>query len=132
MIPVRYHRKKSGEIFPVEITATHFEWQGRAVHIAAIRDISFRIEAEKQLRESELKYRQIFNHAPAGIYEIDVLTGRFISVNQLMCEYTGYSETELLSMNAMDILAEESRAEFLDRVAKYIAVRTFRLLRNSV
>lgn len=118
VIPVRYHRKKSGEIFPVEITATHFEWQGRAVHIAAIRDISFRIEAEKQLRESELKYRQIFNHAPAGIYEIDVLTGRFISVNQLMCEYTGYSETELLSMNAMDILAEESRAEFLDRVAK--------------
>lgn len=118
VIPVRYHRKKSGEVFPVEITASHFEWQGRPVHIAAIRDISFRLEAEKQLRESEQRYRQLFTHAPAGIYEVDFTTGRFVRVNSLICEYTGYTEEELLTMGALDILTEESRLHFLERLQK--------------
>ena len=29
-IPVRYHRRKDGTVFPVEITARHFTWQGRS------------------------------------------------------------------------------------------------------
>ncbi|MGV7928197.1 MAG: PAS domain S-box protein [Spirochaetota bacterium] len=118
VIPVRYHRKKNGVVFPVEITATHYEWQGRPVHIAAIRDIGFRLEAERLLRESEEKYRQIFNHAPAGIYEVDVASTRLTRVNPAICEYTGYTEEELLSMNALDILTEESRGHFLDRLGK--------------
>ncbi len=118
VVPIRYHRKKNGEVFPVEITATHYEWQGRPVHIAAIRDITFRVETEKQLRESELRYRQIFKHAPAGIYEIDFITGRFVRVNSLICEYTGYTEEELLTMSTIDILTEESRRHFLERLEK--------------
>jgi len=47
-VPVRYHRKRNGTIFPVEITASHFPWQDHEVHIAAIRDITHRIEAEKE------------------------------------------------------------------------------------
>jgi PAS domain S-box-containing protein len=47
VVPVRYHRRKDGSVFPVEITASHFEWQGRKAHVAAIREISRRVEAEK-------------------------------------------------------------------------------------
>lgn len=47
-IPVRYHKKKDGTVFPVEITANHLKWQGKDVHIAAIRDISHRMELEKE------------------------------------------------------------------------------------
>ena len=32
---------------------------------------------EKALRESEAKYRQLYEYAPAGIYEIDLATGNF-------------------------------------------------------
>ena len=35
-------------VFPVEITASHFTWKDQEVHIAAIRDITFRIESEKE------------------------------------------------------------------------------------
>jgi PAS domain S-box-containing protein len=49
-IPIRWHRKKDGTVFPVEIRATHFEWRGRRVHIAAIRDVTERQGAEEQLR----------------------------------------------------------------------------------
>ncbi len=48
-IPVRYHRKKDGTVFPVEITARHFVWRGREAHIAAIRDIGDRQRADAAL-----------------------------------------------------------------------------------
>jgi PAS domain S-box-containing protein len=48
LIPVRLHRKKDGTVFPVEITATHFSWKGREVHLAAIRDITERNRAEEE------------------------------------------------------------------------------------
>ena len=57
-IPVRYHRKNDGTIFPVEITASHLTWQGQEVHIAAIRDITIRIEAEKEKVKYEEQLRQ--------------------------------------------------------------------------
>ncbi|MFZ1984782.1 MAG: PAS domain S-box protein [Desulfatitalea sp.] len=58
IIPLRPHRKKNGSIFPVEITATYFTWQGQEVQLALIRDISFRIESERQKAELETRLRQ--------------------------------------------------------------------------
>lgn len=48
-IPLRFHRKKDGTVFPVEITARFIHWKGRSVHIAAIRDITDRRKAEQEL-----------------------------------------------------------------------------------
>ncbi len=52
-MPLRFHRKADGTIFPVEITARYFEQRGRSVHVAAVRDITERKRAEDVLRESE-------------------------------------------------------------------------------
>jgi PAS domain S-box-containing protein len=52
-IPLRFHRKADGVVFPVEITARYFEQGGRAVHVVAVRDITERKRAEDVLRESE-------------------------------------------------------------------------------
>jgi diguanylate cyclase (GGDEF)-like protein/PAS domain S-box-containing protein len=56
-IPVRWHRKKDGGVFPVEITASHFIWHGHPVHIAAIRDITERERAEEKLRQANERLR---------------------------------------------------------------------------
>jgi PAS domain S-box-containing protein len=80
------------------------------------RDITERKLAEKALGESEEKYRQLVNHAPTGIYRVDFNTGKLISVNDVMCEYTGYTKEELLNMSALDFLTEESQKHFLDRL----------------
>ncbi|HZK48635.1 MAG TPA: PAS domain S-box protein, partial [Thermoleophilia bacterium] len=60
LIPIRWHRKRDGTVFPVEITAGHFEWKGRSVHVAAIRDITERTQAEEEhLRlERQLQHSQ--------------------------------------------------------------------------
>jgi PAS domain S-box-containing protein len=80
-----------------------------------VRDMTQRKKSENALRESEARYRQLLNHAPSGIYEIDLTNGKFVSVNDVMCEYTGYTRHELLSMNAFDILTEESQKKSLER-----------------
>ncbi|MGA7721747.1 MAG: PAS domain S-box protein, partial [Ignavibacteriaceae bacterium] len=48
-ISSRYHRKKNGTVFPVEISGRGFIRGGRSIHIAAIRDISERKQAEEEL-----------------------------------------------------------------------------------
>ena len=66
-------------------------------------------ETNQALRESEEKYRSLVQYAPAGIYEFDMEKLRFISVNDVMCQYTGYSEKEFLELNPFDILSDESK-----------------------
>ena len=52
-IPIKYHRKKNGTVFPAEISASIFNYQGRDVHIAAIRDITERQRMEAQIQRSQ-------------------------------------------------------------------------------
>ncbi len=81
IIPMRYHRKKSGASFPVEITARFITWEGQSVHIAAIRDITDRKKIEEELvklsitdplteianrRYFYIQAEQIFNRAPGS------------------------------------------------------------------
>jgi PAS domain S-box-containing protein len=49
-VPIRFHRKKDGTVFAVEIAARHLVWRGRPAHLAAIRDITERLAAEAELR----------------------------------------------------------------------------------
>jgi PAS domain S-box-containing protein/putative nucleotidyltransferase with HDIG domain len=76
---------------------------------------------DEALRESEEKYRELVNHAPAGIYEVDFIRKKFVTVNDVMCEYTGYSKEEILSMSPFDILTDESKALFMERMTKIFA-----------
>jgi PAS domain S-box-containing protein len=57
-VPVRWHRKKDGTVFPVEIGARHIVWEGRMAHIAAIRDITDRLRFAKAERENFAKLRK--------------------------------------------------------------------------
>src|SRR5690606_2916641 len=79
---------------------------------------------EQALQESEQRYRQLVKHAPAGIYEIDFLTNRFFDVNDVICEYSGYSREELLSLSPLDLLTEASQKKFTARTTKLLAGET--------
>ncbi|MBN2077339.1 MAG: PAS domain S-box protein [Spirochaetes bacterium] len=94
-IPIRYHRKKDGTVFPVEIAASHLTWKGRPVHIAAIRDITKRMRAEELLRESERKYRTLVEENPFLICTIRP-DGDTLFVNRYVQEVTGYSVEEVV------------------------------------
>jgi PAS domain S-box-containing protein len=108
IVPVRYHRKKDGTVFPVEITGSHFGWRGRKVHIAAIREIGWRLHIEEELRESEQRYRTLFERNLNPIAIIDK-TGRYIDVNPAFLEFTGKTREQLLRMSVFDFAVPDKR-----------------------
>jgi PAS domain S-box-containing protein len=83
-------------------------------HVIA-RDITERKFAEEALLRSERKYKDIFNLAPAGIYQSS-LDGRFITVNSALVKILGYdSPDEMMHLDmAKDVyFDEEQRAALI-------------------
>ena len=80
------------------------------------RDVTDSRKMEDSLKESEKKYRELIKYAPTGIYEVDTRTQKFLTVNDVMTILSGYSQEELLSMNMLDILYDESKILFMSRV----------------
>ena len=116
--------RKDGSKRTVEISVALIKnLEGEAVGFRGIlRDVTEKKLADEALRESEGKYRQLVDHAPAGIYEVDFVQRKFVTVNDVMCEYTGYTKQELLgNMSAFDILTDESRVLFMERMTKVFA-----------
>ena len=64
----------------------------------SFEDVTARIQMQKALKQSEKQYREIVEATKAGIYEIDFVNDKFIYVNNVMCELTGWTREELLNM----------------------------------
>jgi PAS domain S-box-containing protein len=89
------------------------EWFGAAL------DITDRKKTEAALAKSETRYRELIENSPAAIYEIDAQKERFISVNDAVCQLTGYNREELLAMNPLDILDDRSKVAFQARISQW-------------
>jgi PAS domain S-box len=84
------------------------------------KEITERKRIEEVLLESERRYRELVQKAPVGIYEVDFRNKRFLSVNDFMCQMSGYSRKELLEMNPFDILDEQSKITFQTRISQWL------------
>jgi PAS domain S-box-containing protein len=74
------------------------------------RDIAERKRIEESLRESEQRFRATFEQAAVGIAHVG-LDGRFVRVNDRLCEITGYAREDLLRRSFVDLTAPDDRAE---------------------
>ncbi len=108
---------KSGEKKPLSISTSIVKKEdGRVYVLAVMRDIAQRKKDEAALRESEEKYRQLFQYAPSGIYELDYTKRKFVSINDVMCTYSGYSREELMQMDPFDLFTESSMKIYQERI----------------
>lgn len=64
----------------------------------------------KDLKESELKYRNLFNLSPIPIWVYDQTTLAFLHVNEAAIKHYGYSKKEFLTMTVHDIKPREKVA----------------------
>lgn len=72
------------------------------------------------LARSEARFRATFNQAAIGIVQM-TLDGRFLDVNQRMCEMLGYTPQEMLALTRDDIAHPDERADSAERRAQLLA-----------
>ncbi|MEJ2746467.1 MAG: GAF domain-containing protein [Anaerolineae bacterium] len=72
-------------------------------------DTTERKWVESSLQESEIRFQGAFNNTSAGMAIISV-DGRFLQINQPFCDFTGYTEAELMQSAINDILHPDHRA----------------------
>jgi PAS domain S-box-containing protein len=94
---------------------TKLPWQdknGRIIGIiGANRDITEQKKAEQALRESEARYKAIFESAKEGILVAGTETKQFKYANPAICRMFGYTKEELSRMTILDIHPKEYVAE---------------------
>jgi PAS domain S-box-containing protein len=111
------HRKKDGSIIDVEVNWQKLDFAGRAAYMVMANDITEQKLAEKAMRESEERYRELFQNANDIIYTID-LAGNFTSLNQTGERLTGYTQAEALSMNLTKVVAPDQLAIVRENLAR--------------
>ena len=93
------HKRKDGVIIPVEVNAHVIQFGGKSRVLSVVRDITERKLAEKELRESESKYKQLVTMLNEGIWVID-RNATTTFVNRKMADMLGYTPDEMIGRPA--------------------------------
>jgi PAS domain S-box-containing protein len=88
-------RRRTGEVFPIELSLSESRAWGEVSFIAVIRDLTERKEAQARLQAAQAKYQSIFENAVEGIFQ-STPEGRVIAVNPALARMLGYSCPEEL------------------------------------
>ncbi|MGA7726745.1 MAG: PAS domain S-box protein [Opitutaceae bacterium] len=98
-VPLRWHRRKDGTIFPVEIIGNFYVSRGRRMHVAAVRDVSERLAVEKMMR-----LRGAALDAAANAIMITGTDGTIEWANAAFTSLSGWSLAEAVGRNPRDLL----------------------------
>lgn len=118
---------------PVDLvlwSRTFRDAQGRPVSsVGILADITERKQAEEDLKESEKRFRAIFDQAPLGIAVIDSASGQFIRINGKYCDIVGYSQKDMLACTFQDITHPDDLQPDLDNMRQLMEgrIRTFKM-----
>ena len=110
----RRYIRKNGEVFWAHVTMSVVrgpDGQPRFL-VGMVEDIEEQKRAEEELRQSEARFRAVFESASVGVALMG-LDHRILTVNKSAQRITGYSEEELRSIPSSDFAYEEDR--YLDR-----------------
>jgi PAS domain S-box-containing protein len=94
-IPLRYHRRKDGSVFPVEISAVRFLFREQALVCSVVRDLTERkrAEEEKEKLEAEL-------HQARKMEAIGLLAGGIAhDFNNMLAVIMGFTELSLFKIS---------------------------------
>jgi PAS domain S-box-containing protein len=89
---------------------------GSKITLSIIKDISERKKSEIELRESEAKYKMLFNNANDAVFVTQLSNeksyGDFIEVNEVACRRLGYTKEEFLQLSPSAIVSQKSISDF--------------------
>ncbi len=113
------HLRKDGSAMPVEVNSRLLMHRGRHVLFSVIRDITERKRAEEALRESERRYRTLFDQSPDGILLL-TMDGRILEFNESAHRDLGYTREEFSLLNVSDLDAFEESEDIQARMNRML------------
>lgn len=96
------HRRKDGSLIDVELGLYSFNAEGKRARLTVVNDVTESKRVTEQLRDSEERFRRIFDEAPIGMGIVGA-DYRFQRVNEAFCEMVGYRPSELIGKTFGDI-----------------------------
>lgn len=117
--------RKTGEVFPIEVSVSALEVGEHRHFTGVVRDISERVAAEKALRDSEQRYALAARGANDGLWDWD-LDADTIYYSSRWKEMLGYGESEIGDSpdEWLDRIHLEDVAQFRADVEAHLAGRT--------
>ena len=112
-------RRLDGAMVDIEIVGLPSSFKGRSATQLVIRDVTRRKRAEAALRESEERYRSLFEDVPVGVYRIG-LNGIMLHCNRAVVDLLGYpSRKHLLGIKTGELYVEEGDREAWKTMMQY-------------
>ena len=110
--------RKDGSIFYADINGSIISLKGKTYLLGAFRDITGRREMEEKLRESEARYRTIFENSgsPMALVKNDL---SILMMNDEFAKLSGYSQEDLKSKDVLQFIHTED----LEKVKEYHRLR---------
>ncbi|MBN2497365.1 MAG: PAS domain S-box protein [Deltaproteobacteria bacterium] len=121
LVAERTFFRRDGSRFHGEIHAGPLLRDGAIVGVRGVlRDISRRKEAEAALRESEQRFRQIFELSPNAAALTEESSGAIVDVNAKFGKVTGYKKDELIGQSTTEVgfYSLEDRRAFLEQLGE--------------
>ncbi len=106
-VPERIHIKKDGSNIPVNLSVSYFKLKGIDCALISVRDITKQKEIETRMKNSEIRYRELFENNPQPMWFYDVESLKFLMVNNATIAKYGYSREEFMNMTIKDIRPAE-------------------------
>jgi len=125
-----YGQRKDGSTFPAEARTREFRMDGETLRMVVLRDMTQHKEMERQIAESEKRYRQLYNHSPIALYQTRISDGKLLECNQALVELFGYDSKEEFQATSDAIeryFDVDDRAIFLEKLEKDKRVKGFQM-----
>ncbi|MBK6913859.1 MAG: PAS domain S-box protein [Ignavibacteriales bacterium] len=100
---------------------------GDKVTLSIIKNVTARKKTELEIKESEKRYRMLFNNTNDAVFVIQLEQGssygRFIEVNDVACERLGYQREEFLMLSPSAIIPPQIINEYTSVMEKLFSVK---------
>ncbi|WP_243385747.1 EAL and GGDEF domain-containing protein [Bacillus kexueae] len=112
---VRYQVRivtKEGHIRFVDVYGSVAKFDGKDMIFGTLGDITEFVQSNKRLKEREKQFLSLFENSTDAVYALD-LNGKFLALNRMCYEISGYEEAELKNTSFMPLVISEELPKIL-------------------
>ncbi len=113
-------KRKDGTEFPMEHSISAVRLKGKWCAVGIIKDITERKRTDEAIKESGERFRGTFEQAAVGIAHVGT-NGKWLRVNQKICDIVGYTREEMLKKTFQEITHPDDIEADLNYVRQMLA-----------